>query len=131
MSETYRHVADERLIRGAQMHVDVPNPNSVVRALCVINPGLPPLPALSASSPYRLGSGTGHASRRSIFWPRRPTLRTAVDELIATGLTTPRGRDYELQGLGCRVRMSRSMSHGYRIRCRGATPWCCAAEVAR
>ncbi|WP_443051899.1 glutamate-cysteine ligase family protein [Streptomyces sp. NBC_00250] len=73
MSETYRHVADEQLICGAQMHVDVPDRDCPVRALCVINPGLPPLPALSASSPYWLGADTGHASRRSVIWQRRPT----------------------------------------------------------
>ncbi|MFC9392781.1 glutamate-cysteine ligase family protein [Streptomyces sp. NPDC057027] len=73
MSETYRHVADEQLICGAQMHVDVSDRDSAVRALCVINPGLPPLSALSASSPYWLGADTGHASRRSMIWPRRPT----------------------------------------------------------
>ncbi|MGW8762941.1 glutamate-cysteine ligase family protein [Streptomyces sp. NPDC055815] len=73
MSETYRSFSDEQLICGAQMQVDVPDRDSAVRALCVINPGLPPLPALSASSPYRLGADTGHASRRSMIWQRRPT----------------------------------------------------------
>ncbi|MGW5777747.1 glutamate-cysteine ligase family protein [Streptomyces sp. NPDC003863] len=73
MSETYRRVADEQLICVAQMHVDVPDRDSAVRAPCVINPRLPPLPALSASSPYRLGADTGHASRRSMIRQRRPT----------------------------------------------------------
>ncbi|MFF7177308.1 glutamate--cysteine ligase [Streptomyces sp. NPDC008121] len=73
MADEYRRVADEQLICGAQVHVDVPDRDSAVRALCALGPWLPPLLALSASSPFWLGSDTGYASWRTMLWQRWPT----------------------------------------------------------
>ncbi|OKJ65418.1 glutamate--cysteine ligase [Streptomyces sp. CB02009] len=106
MTEEYRRVADEQLICGAQVHVDVPDKDTAVRALCAINPWLPPLLALSASSPYWLGSDTGYASWRTMIWQRWPTsgpagcftgaeeYDAAVDELIVTGVISDPGMIY-------------------------------------
>ncbi|MFJ7988532.1 glutamate--cysteine ligase [Streptomyces sp. NPDC096351] len=106
MTEEYRRVADEQLICGAQVHVDVPDKDTAVRALCAINPWLPPLLALSASSPYWLGADTGYASWRTMIWQRWPTsgppgcfadaaeYDEAVDELIDSGVISDPGMIY-------------------------------------
>ncbi|WP_394297880.1 glutamate--cysteine ligase [Streptomyces globisporus] len=106
MAEDYRRVADEQLICGAQVHVDVPDRDTAVRALCFLNPWVPPLLALSASSPYWLGTDTGYASWRSMIWQRWPTsgpagcfadaadYDAAVDELIGSGVISDAGMIY-------------------------------------
>ncbi|MFG2635457.1 YbdK family carboxylate-amine ligase [Streptomyces sp. NPDC048362] len=73
MADDYRLVADEQLICSAQIHVDVPDRDTAVRAMCLVSPWLPPLLALSASSPFWLGSDTGYASWRTMLWQRWPT----------------------------------------------------------
>ncbi|WP_406864310.1 glutamate--cysteine ligase [Streptomyces sp. HUAS MG47] len=106
MAEEYRRVADEQLICGAQVHVDVPDKETAVRALCVLNPWLAPLLALSASSPYWLGADTGYASWRSMIWQRWPTAGptgcyadaadydTAVGQLVGSGVISDPGMIY-------------------------------------
>ncbi|MEK9522818.1 glutamate--cysteine ligase [Streptomyces venezuelae] len=106
MTEEYRRVADEQLICGAQVHVDVPDKDTAVQALCAISPWLPPLLALSASSPFWLGSDTGYASWRTMIWQRWPTsgppgcfsdaaeYDEAVDELIDSGVISDPGMIY-------------------------------------
>ncbi|MDX2564510.1 glutamate--cysteine ligase [Streptomyces sp. TX20-6-3] len=106
MRDEYRRVADEQLICGAQVHVDVPDRDTAVRALCAINPWLPPLLALSASSPYWLGADTGYASWRTMIWQRWPTsgpagcftsaeeYDAAVEELIVSGVISDPGMIY-------------------------------------
>ncbi|MFI7504775.1 glutamate--cysteine ligase [Streptomyces sp. NPDC049687] len=73
MVEDYRKVADEQLICGAQVHVDVPDRDTAVRVMCAVSPWLPVLLALSASSPFWQGSDTGYASWRTMVWQRWPT----------------------------------------------------------
>ncbi|OQR61563.1 glutamate--cysteine ligase [Streptomyces maremycinicus] len=73
MVEDYRTVADEQLICGAQVHVDVPDRDTAVRVMCAVSPWLPVLLALSASSPFWQGSDTGYASWRTMLWQRWPT----------------------------------------------------------
>ncbi|WP_306329539.1 carboxylate-amine ligase [Streptomyces venezuelae] len=106
MREEYRRVADEQLICGAQFHVDIPDRDTAVRALCAINPWLPPLLALSASSPFWLGADTGYASWRTMIWQRWPTsgpagcfasaeeYDAAVEELIVSGVISDPGMIY-------------------------------------
>ncbi|MEU6883077.1 glutamate--cysteine ligase [Streptomyces sp. NPDC046712] len=106
MTEEYRRVADEQLICGAQVHVDIPDRDTAVRALCFLNPWLPPLLALSASSPYWLGADTGYASWRTMIWQRWPTsgpagcftgaaeYDAAVSELIVSGVISDPGMIY-------------------------------------
>ncbi|MFF0969195.1 carboxylate-amine ligase [Streptomyces sp. NPDC003703] len=73
MADQYRRLADEQLICSAQVHVDVPDRDTAVRAMCLVGPWLAPLLALSASSPYWLGADTGYASWRTMLWQRWPT----------------------------------------------------------
>ncbi|MEU0674740.1 YbdK family carboxylate-amine ligase [Streptomyces sp. NPDC006172] len=106
MVEDYRRVADEQLICSAQVHVDIPDRDTAVRAMCLVSPWLAPLLALSASSPFWLGADTGYASWRTMVWQRWPTAgpagcyRDAADydvalaELIASGVITDTGMAY-------------------------------------
>ncbi|GGQ49046.1 glutamate--cysteine ligase [Streptomyces althioticus] len=107
MAEEYRRVADEQLICSAQVHADVPDRDTAVRAMCLVSPWLPPLLALSASSPYWLGSDTGYASWRTMLWQRWPTAGpagcyrdaaeydAAVAELIGSGVISDTGMLYQ------------------------------------
>ncbi|GAA2542735.1 MULTISPECIES: carboxylate-amine ligase [Streptomyces] len=106
MVDDYRRVADEQLICSAQIHVDVPDRDTAVRAMCLVSPWLPPLLALSASSPFWLGSDTGYASWRTMLWQRWPTAGpvgcyesageydAAVEELITSGVISDPGMVY-------------------------------------
>ncbi|MFE3636346.1 YbdK family carboxylate-amine ligase [Streptomyces sp. NPDC059168] len=106
MVDDYRMVADEQLICSAQIHVDVPDRDTAVRAMCLVSPWLPPLLALSGSSPYWLGADTGYASWRTMLWQRWPTAgpagcnRDAADydrslqELIRSGVISDAGMAY-------------------------------------
>ncbi|MFF1299523.1 MULTISPECIES: glutamate--cysteine ligase [unclassified Streptomyces] len=106
MVEEYRRVADEQLICGAQVHVDVPDRDTAVRVMCVISPWLPVLLALSASSPFWQGVDTGYASWRTLMWQRWPSAgpvgcyadaaeyEAAVDELVQAGIISDPGMIY-------------------------------------
>lgn len=106
MVEEYRQVADEQLICGAQVHVDVPDRDTAVRVMCEVSPWLPVLLALSASSPFWQGSDTGYASWRTMLWQRWPTAGpigcfpsateydAAVDDMVRAGIITDAGMIY-------------------------------------
>ncbi|GAB1331351.1 carboxylate-amine ligase [Streptomyces sennicomposti] len=106
MTDEYRRVADEQLICSAQVHVDVPDRDTAVRAMCLVAPWLPPLLALSASSPFWLGTDTGYASWRTMLWQRWPTAGPAgchrdaadydatVGELVRSGVISDAGMIY-------------------------------------
>ncbi|GAA3900814.1 glutamate--cysteine ligase [Streptomyces lacrimifluminis] len=106
MVEEYRQVADEQLICGAQVHVDVPDRDTAVRVMCEVSPWLPVLLALSASSPFWQGSDTGYASWRTMLWQRWPTAGpigcfpsateydAAVRDLVRAGIITDAGMIY-------------------------------------
>lgn len=106
MADEYRRVADEQLICGAQVHVDVPDRDTAVRAICVLAPWLPTLLALSASSPCWLGADTGYASWRTLLWQRWPSTGpagcfasaaeydAAVAELVRSGVVSDPGMVY-------------------------------------
>lgn len=91
MTENYRVVAEEQLICGLQVHVDVPDRDTGIMAMSLLAPWLPALLALSASSPFWLGSDSGYASWRTLLWQRWPTTGPAghfrsaehYDEVIA------------------------------------------------
>lgn len=97
MQQTYRQLVDEHLVCGAQVHVGVDDHDLAVRLLARVEPALPVLLALSASSPYWRGRDSGYASARSIMWQRWPTAgraplvatdgeyRALVEDLIASG----------------------------------------------
>jgi carboxylate-amine ligase len=106
MVEEYRRVADEQLICGAQVHVDIPDRDTAVRVMCAVSPWLPPLLAISASSPFWQGSDTGYASWRTMVWQRWPTAGpagcfpnaaeydTAVRDLVRAGIISDAGMIY-------------------------------------
>jgi carboxylate-amine ligase len=106
MADEYRRVADEQLICSAQVHVDVPDRDTAVRAMCLVSPWLPLLLALSASSPFWLGADTGYASWRTMVWQRWPTAGpagcysgaaaydAAIDDLIRSGVISDAGMVY-------------------------------------
>ncbi|MFI6009922.1 glutamate--cysteine ligase [Streptomyces sp. NPDC051243] len=106
MAEEYRKVADEQLICGAQVHVDVPDRDTAVRAMCEVSPWLPVLLAVSASSPFWQGADTGYASWRTLLWQRWPTAGpvgcfssaaeydAAVDDFVQAGIISDPGMIY-------------------------------------
>ncbi|MFE5889657.1 carboxylate-amine ligase [Streptomyces sp. NPDC002285] len=106
MTEEYRKVADEQLICGAQVHVDIPDRDTAVRAMCEVSPWLPVLLALSASSPFWQASDTGYASWRTLLWQRWPTAGpvgcfpnaaeydAAVEDFVRAGIITDAGMIY-------------------------------------
>ncbi|MFF4055328.1 glutamate--cysteine ligase [Streptomyces sp. NPDC001668] len=106
MVEEYRQVADEQLICGAQVHVDIPDRDTAVGVMCAISPWLPALLALSASSPFWQGADTGYASWRTLLWQRWPTAGpvgcfrnaadydAAVQDLVRAGVISDPGMIY-------------------------------------
>lgn len=106
MAEDYAVLADEQLICGAQVHVDVPDRDTGVVAMGLLAPWLPVLLALSASSPFWCGEDTGYASWRTMLWQRWPTTGPvagypsaahyddAVRELVDSGVISDIGMIY-------------------------------------
>ncbi len=106
MHEDYKVLVDEQLICGVQAQVDCADRDAAVAVLGRLRPWLPPLLALSASSPYWCGRDTGYASFRSQLWRRWPTagpppaLASAaeydalVGALVASGTVSDQGMLY-------------------------------------
>ncbi|MGW0662075.1 glutamate--cysteine ligase [Streptodolium elevatio] len=106
MVDAYQRVAHEQLICGAQVHVGVDDRDLAVAALPWLSPWLPVLLAVSASSPYWLGSDTGYASWRTSVWQRWPTTGPAgsfgsaaeydemVEGLLRSGVISDPGMVY-------------------------------------
>ncbi|MEW9533280.1 glutamate--cysteine ligase [Microbispora sp. NPDC049125] len=106
LSDAYQFLAQEQLICGAQVHVEIDDRDVAVLAAQRVEAWLPPLLALSASSPYWLNEDSGYASSRALAWQRWPTAgpvgpyanaaeydRTA-DDLVASGVIEDRGMVY-------------------------------------
>ncbi|MCF2526017.1 carboxylate--amine ligase/circularly permuted type 2 ATP-grasp protein [Yinghuangia soli] len=106
MVDAYQRVAHEQLICGAQVHVGVSDRDLAVAALPWLAPWLPVLLAISASSPYWLGTDTGYASWRTSVWQRWPTTGPAgsfssaaeydemVEGLLRSGVISDPGMVY-------------------------------------
>lgn len=106
MTENYRVVAEEQLICGLQVHVDVPDRDTGILAMSLLSPWMPTLLALSASSPFWLGSDTGYASWRTLLWQRWPTTGPAghfrsaehydqaIADLVRSGVISDAGMVY-------------------------------------
>ncbi|WP_240487112.1 carboxylate--amine ligase/circularly permuted type 2 ATP-grasp protein [Actinomadura flavalba] len=106
MLEEYQVLAREQLICGAQVHVDVGGRENAIAIAHRLAPRLPALLALSASSPYWLGSDTGYASYRTVLWSRWPTAGpigafdsieeydALIADLVASGVITDPGMIY-------------------------------------
>jgi len=106
MRGEYRMLVREQLICGTQVHVDVDDRDLAIAVGRRVAPWLPTLLALSASSPFWLGTDTGYASYRTLVWRRWPTAgalygfesasdydRTIAD-LIRSGVITDSGMIY-------------------------------------
>ncbi|WP_436775291.1 carboxylate-amine ligase [Yinghuangia sp. YIM S09857] len=106
MMEDYAAVADEQQICAAQVHVDVPDRDTGIRAMACLAPWVPVLLALSASSPFWLGADTGYASWRNMVMQRWPTsgppgayasaaeYDAVIDELIRAKVISDPGMVY-------------------------------------
>ncbi|WP_433256681.1 glutamate--cysteine ligase [Streptosporangium sp. CA-135522] len=106
MLADYQLLTREQLICGTQVHAEVDDRDLAVAVAHRLAPWLPPLLALSSSSPYWLGSDTGYASYRPLIWQRWPTAGPVaefdsaaeydrvVDELVRSGVITDPGMIY-------------------------------------
>jgi glutamate---cysteine ligase / carboxylate-amine ligase len=106
MLADYQLLVREQVICGAQVHVGVPNRDHAVAVARRVSADLPVLLALSASSPYWLGTDTGYASYRTFVWSRWPTsgpfpevkdakaYEELIDDLISSSVITDPGMIY-------------------------------------
>jgi len=107
MLADYQLLVREQMICGMQVHAGVGDRDVAVALVSRVSSYLPPLLALSVSSPFsQAGQDTGYASSRSLIWSRWPTTgtpgplasATAYDEmvkdLVATGVISDIGMIY-------------------------------------
>lgn len=107
MLADYQLLVREQLICGMQVHVGIPDRNLAVQLIDRISGWLPPLLALSVSSPFsHAGLDTGYASSRSLIWSRWPTSGSPgafqnaaeydalVQKLVASGVISDAGMIY-------------------------------------
>jgi carboxylate-amine ligase len=107
MLADYQLLVREQLICGMQVHVGIGNRDTAVQLIDRVSPWLPPLLALSASSPYlHTGDDSGYASARTLIWSRWPTTGRAgtfssaaeydalVQKLVASGVISDAGMLY-------------------------------------
>ena len=65
-------LAEQQLICGCHVHVEVPDRETAVQVCNHVRPWLPVLAAVTANSPFSDGEDTGFASWRSTVWSRWP-----------------------------------------------------------
>ncbi|MFD4635902.1 glutamate--cysteine ligase [Lentzea sp. NPDC058436] len=65
-------LAEQQLICGCHVHVEVPDRETAVQVCNHVRPWLPVLAAVTANSPFAGGQDTGFASWRSTVWSRWP-----------------------------------------------------------
>jgi len=106
MLDDYQLLTREQLICGTQVHAQVDDPDLAIAVAHRLSPWLPPLLALSASSPYWMGTDTGYASYRTLVWERWPTAgpvarfdsaaayEEMIEELIRSGVISDHGMIY-------------------------------------
>lgn len=106
MLDDYQVLTREQLICGTQVHAEIEDPDLAVLVSHRVGPWLPPLLALSGSSPYWMEQDTGYASYRTLVWRRWPTsgpmsrFDTAADYeqmvkgLVRSGVITDPGMIY-------------------------------------
>ena len=107
MLADYQLLVREQLICGMQVHVGIADRDLTAQLVDRVSHWLPPLLALSVSSPFsHAGDDTGYASSRSLIWSRWPTTGSpgplgsavAYDEmvqnLVACGVISDPGMIY-------------------------------------
>ncbi|MEW9546822.1 glutamate--cysteine ligase [Nonomuraea sp. NPDC050783] len=106
MLDDYQLLTREQLICGTQVHVQVEDKDLATAVAHSVTPWLPPLLALSCSSPFWFGEDTGYASYRTLVWQRWPTsgpmakyesaadYERMIDNLIQAGTITDPGMIY-------------------------------------
>jgi glutamate---cysteine ligase / carboxylate-amine ligase len=107
MHADYQLLVREQLICGMQVHVGIDDRDLAVQLVDRVGPWLPPLLALSVSSPFSHGGeDTGYASSRSLIWSRWPTTGSPgpfasareydemVENLVASGVISDKGMLY-------------------------------------
>ena len=73
MAAEYQQLVREQAVCAFQVQVGVPNRDLAVAVVGQIQPWLPVLLAMSASSPFFADTDTGYASYRTVVWSRWPT----------------------------------------------------------
>ena len=106
MGNEFGLIAREQLTCGFHVHVSIDSPEEGVAVLDRMRHWLPVLLALSANSPYWMGSDTGFASYRTQIWNRWPTAgpmdvfgsadayRAVLSALLGTGVPLDEGMIY-------------------------------------
>jgi glutamate---cysteine ligase / carboxylate-amine ligase len=106
MADRFGRLADEALVCGCHVHVQVPSREVGVAVIDRIGRWLAPLTALSANSPLWQGADTGFDSWRCQVWSRWPTAGPTsrfgdlasydarADALIESGAAIDRGMLY-------------------------------------
>src|SRR5919112_4217633 len=69
----YQRLTEELLAFGFHVHVGLEDREAATQVINRVRPWLAPMLALSANSPFWLGSDTGYASFRTQVWGRLPT----------------------------------------------------------
>ena len=73
MAAEYQQLVREQAVCAFQVQIGVPDRDLAVAIVGRIQPWMPVLLALSASSPFFANADTGYASYRSVIWSRWPT----------------------------------------------------------
>jgi carboxylate-amine ligase len=106
MTSRYGEVGRTALVCGMHVHVDVQDDDEAVRVVDGLRPWLPLVLALSANSPFNLGTDTSFASWRAQVWDAWPSAgpvepfgspaayRRAIEALIASGAALDEGMIY-------------------------------------
>ncbi|MFK0006637.1 glutamate--cysteine ligase [Paenarthrobacter sp. NPDC090520] len=106
MGDEFGLIAREQITCGFHVHVSIGSPEEGVAVLDRMRHWLPVLLALSANSPYWMGTDTGFASYRTQIWNRWPTAgpmdvfgsadgyRSVLRELLKTGVPLDEGMIY-------------------------------------
>ena len=68
----YQQLTREQIIFGCHVHVGIADRDEAIRVMNRVRPWLAPILALSANSPYWLGTDTGYASYRTELFGRFP-----------------------------------------------------------
>ncbi|MCK2212255.1 glutamate--cysteine ligase [Actinomadura sp. ATCC 31491] len=106
MLTDFQVLTREQLICGMHVHAEVRDRELAVAVAHRLAPWLPPLLALSASSPFWYAADTGYASYRTLVWQRWPTAgpiphfgsaaeyQEMIEELVRSGVISDAGMIY-------------------------------------